>query len=139
MQVVRMADPDGSDRRGLDQMLSELRRDGVLDVLGYGLPVKLYDALQDVDLAADLGAFEGDALVVQVAKRPALAKDLAMVRDRIEAGGGRCAVEVLREPAGSTFGSASFVAATSNVNVRVDVMAPVVAELARRTVVWATP
>jgi hypothetical protein len=137
MQVVRMADPDGSDRRGLEDMLADLRRDGVLDVLGYGLPLALYDELQGVDLAADLGAFTGDALVVQVAKRPTLAKDLEALRDRVETGGGRCATEIVREPGGSTFGSASFVATTSNVNIRTDVMAPVVAELGRLTAAWA--
>jgi dienelactone hydrolase len=137
MQVVRMADPDG-DRRGLEDMLADLRRDGVLDVLGYGLPLTLYDALQDVDLTADLGSFGGDALVVQIAKRPTLAKDLEGLRDRVDAGAGRCETEVVREPGGSTFGSASFVATTSNVNIRTDVMAPVVAAIAQRTAVWAS-
>jgi pimeloyl-ACP methyl ester carboxylesterase len=138
MHVVRMADPDGSDRRGTDEMLADMHRDGVLDVLGYALPATLYDALQDVDLAGDAGSFDGDALIVQVAKRPTLAKDLEALRDRIVAGGGAVRVEVLREPAGSTFGGASFVATTQDVNVRTDVMEPVVADLGRIVTEWTS-
>jgi pimeloyl-ACP methyl ester carboxylesterase len=138
MHVVRMADPDGSDRRDMDELLADMHRDGVLDVLGYGLPAALYDALQDVDLTADTGSFDGDALIVQVAKRPALAKDLEALRDRLEAGGGAVRTEVLREPAGSTFGSASFVATTKDVNVRTDVMEPVVGDLGRIVTGWAS-
>ena len=137
MHVVRMADPDGSDRRGMEDLLADMHRDGVLDVLGYGLPAALYDALQHVDLATDMGSFAGGALIVQVAKRPTLAKELEALRDRLEAGGGRCRAEILREPAGSTFGGASFVATTRDVNVRTDVMEPVVADLGRLTVDWA--
>ena len=136
MHVVRMTDPVGRDRRGTDE-LAEMRRNGVLDVLGYGLPATLHDALQEIDLAGDMGSFAGDSLVVQVAKRPTLAKDLEALRDRLAAAG-RCRAEVIREPAGSTFGSASFVATTGELHVRTDVMEPVVAELGRLIVGWAT-
>jgi len=138
LHVVRMADPDGSDRRSTDEMLADMRRDGVLDVLGYGLPAALYEELQGVDLIVDTRSFDGEALIVQVAKRPALAKELEMLRDRLEAGGGAVRTEVLREPAGSTFGSASFVATTQDVNVRTDVMEPVVVDLGRIVTDWAS-
>jgi pimeloyl-ACP methyl ester carboxylesterase len=138
LHVVRMADPDGSDRRSTDEMLADMRRDGVLDVLGYGLPAALYEELQGVDLTVDTRSFDGEALIVQVAKRPALAKELEMLRDRLEAGGGAVRTEVLREPAGSTFGSASFVATTQDVNVRTDVMEPVVVDLGRIVTDWAS-
>jgi hypothetical protein len=95
--------------------------------------------VQDVDLTADMGSFAGDALIVQVAKRPTLSKELEALRDRVVAGGASCRTEVLREPAGSTFGGASFVATTRDVNVRTDVMEPVVAELGRLTVEWVRP
>lgn len=137
MHVVRMADPDGSDRRGMQELLAEMHRDGVLDVLGYGLPAALFDAVQDVDLTADAGSFAGDALIVQVAKRPTFAKELEALRDRLAAGGGAVRTQILREPAGSTFGSAQFVATTHNVQVRTDVMAPMVADLAQLTAAWA--
>jgi hypothetical protein len=136
MQVVRMADPDGTDRRSLDQMLGEMRRDGALDVLGYAMPAALYDGLATVDLTEDIGSFAGDTLLVQVAKRPALAKDLGSFRDLIVANGGACATQLVREPAGSTFGSASFVATAADVNVRTDVMEPVVDELGRLATAW---
>jgi pimeloyl-ACP methyl ester carboxylesterase len=136
MHVVRMADPDGSDRRGMDDLLAEMHRDGVLDVLGYGLPAALYDALQGQDLTSDTGSFDGGSLIVQVAKRPTLAKDLEALRERLAGGGGPVRTEVVREPAGSTFGSASFVATTQDVNVRTDVMEPVVAELGRIVSGW---
>jgi pimeloyl-ACP methyl ester carboxylesterase len=139
MHVVRMADPDGSDRRGMDELLSDLHTDGVLDVLGYGLPASLYDALQDVDLTDDMGSFAADALIVQVAKRPTIAKELEALRDRLKAGGGSVRTEVLREPAGSTYGSASFVATAQDVGVRTDVMEPVVADLARLSAGWVAP
>ena len=138
MHVVRMADPDGSDRRDTEELLDDMRRDGLLDVLGYGLPAALHDALQDVDLTADAGAFRGDALIVQIAKRPTLAKELEALRDRLASGGGAIRTEILREPGGSTFGSASFVATTTDVNVRTDVMEPVVAELGRLTAAWVS-
>jgi hypothetical protein len=114
-----------------------MHRNGVLDVLGYGMPARLYDELQGVDLTADTGAFTGDALIVQVAKRPTLASELEALRDRLEAGGARCRTEVLREPPGATFGSAQFVATTGNLNVRTDVMAPLSASLGRLTAGWA--
>jgi hypothetical protein len=139
MHVVRMADPDGSDRRGMDELLSDLHTDGVLDVLGYGLPASLYDALQDVDLTDDMGSFAADALIVQVAKRPTIAKELEALRDRLKAGGGSVRTGVLREPAGSTYGSASFVATAQDVGVRTDVMEPVVADLARLAAGWVAP
>ena len=137
MHVVRMADPDGTDRRGMDELLAEMHREGALDVLGYGLPAALHDAVQARDLAADLGSFAGAALLVQVAKRPTLARDLEALRDRLAAGGGAVRTEILREPAGSSFGSAQFVATTQNVHVRTDVMAPLVADLGRRAAEWA--
>ena len=116
-----------------------MRRTGVLDVLGYGLPATLHDALQEIDLAGDMGSFAGDSFVVQVAKRPGLARDLEVLRDRLAGGGHRrCRAEVIREPAGSTFGSASFVATTGDLHVRTDVMEPLVAELGRLIVGWAT-
>lgn len=138
MHVVRMADPDGSDRRGTDDLLADMRRDGVLDVLGYGLPAGLHAAVQEVDLAAGPGSFAGDALLVQVAKRPTLTKELEALRAGLAAGGAGVRTEILREPAGSTFGSASFVATTQDVNVRTDVMEPVVEELGRLTAAWAS-
>lgn len=136
MQVVRMADPDGSDRRGMDDLLAEIHRDGVLDVLGYGLPAALYDPLQGEDPTSDMGSFDGASLIVQVAKRPTLAKELEALRDRMTAGGGTVRTEVLREPAGSTFGSASFVATAQDLNVRTDVMEPVVDDLGRIVTEW---
>jgi len=137
MQIVRMADPDGADRRSLEQMIDDMHRDGALDVLGYAMPAALYDGLASVDLTQDIGSFTGDALLVQVAKRPALAKDLGSLRDRLVASGGACETRIVREPAGSTFGSASFVATTADLTVRTDVMEPVVDELGRLAAAWA--
>ncbi len=136
MQVVRMADPDGTDRRSMDEMLADMRRDGMLDVLGYGLPAALYDGLREVDLSKDMRTFAGDVLLVQVAKRPTLARDYEAFRDTVVAGGGRCATQIIREPAGSTFGSASFVATGHDVNIRADVMEPVVGELGAMAAGW---
>jgi pimeloyl-ACP methyl ester carboxylesterase len=136
MQVVRMSDPDGTDRRSLEEMLGDMHRDGALDVLGYAMPAALYDGLGLVDLTQDMGSFAGDALLVQVAKRPTLAKDLGTFRDLVAANGGACETRLVREPAGSTFGSASFVATTADINVRTDVMEPVVDELGRLAAAW---
>jgi pimeloyl-ACP methyl ester carboxylesterase len=136
MHVVRMADPDGSDRRDMQDLLAEMHRDGLLDVLGYGLPAVLHDALQGEDLTSDMGSFDGGSLIVQVAKRPTLARDLEALRDRLAAAGGPVRIEVVREPAGSSFGSASFVATSQDVNVRTDVMEPVVVELGRIVTEW---
>jgi len=134
MQLVRMADPDGSDRRSIEQMEEELRRDGVLDVLGYALPAHLFEGLGDISLQLDPPA--ADTLIVQITKRTGLAKEYSGLRDGVSATGARCRVEQVREPAGSQFGSASFVATTKDVNVRTDVMEPVVDELARIASDW---
>ncbi len=136
MQVVRMADPDGTDRRSMQEMLTDMRRDGMLDVLGYGLPSSLYEGLGEVDISTSMESFAGDVLLVQVAKRPTLAREYETFRDLIQAGGGRCRAQVLREPSGSTFGSASFVATGHDINTRTDVMEPLVGELGGIAAGW---
>jgi pimeloyl-ACP methyl ester carboxylesterase len=137
MHIVRMADPDGGDRRSLDDLVADMRRAGALDVLGYELPAHLHDDVSAVDLTG-AGGFAGDALVVQVAKRSAVAPEIEALAERIVSRGGRCRVERLREPGGSTFGSAAFVATPSDPNVRVDVMEPLHDELARIVAGWAS-
>lgn len=136
MQLVRMAYPDGSDRRSVDQMLADMRRDGVLDVLGYALPSRLFEDLSAIDLRETPPT--ADTLLVQVAKRNGLSRELGAFRDAVIGAGGRCRVEQVREPAGSQFGSASFVATTKDVNVRTDVMEPVVEGLGALTTSWVT-
>ncbi|MBI4259820.1 MAG: alpha/beta hydrolase [Actinobacteria bacterium] len=135
MRLVQMSLQSGGPRRSMTDLLDQLDREGVLDVLGYAVHRGLYRDLEGVDLTADLGAFAGPALLLHVAKRPGPPKDLLALAERIGQAGGECEVAFVREPPGAVFGSAAFVS-TNDPMARVDVSEPMVEEIASRTVAW---
>lgn len=137
MHAVRLGTLDGRPRRSLEELHRTLERDGVLDVLGYPVYRHLVEALSPVDLTADVGAFAGDALVLQISKRPSAHRDLAALRDRVLAGGGRCRIEFVPEPRGTSLGAPGFMSVDDPL-ARVDVQAPMVDGILRFVEEWMT-
>lgn len=132
--VVGIAAGDGGTGRDGGPMAA-LRREGVADVLGYAVHRHLLDAASQVDLTADVGAFGGSALVFCVSRRATVPRDVEAFRARVEAAGGTCRVEALKEPARAPFGGPAFVS-TADPTVRVDAQEPVVSDIASITTEW---
>lgn len=135
MHMVQVANRDGGPRRSIEEMLEGLQRDGVMDVLGHPIYRHLYDALAGVDLTSDIGAFTGDTLALHISKSSKIPRGLESFGDLVRARGGRCSIELVREPPGTKFGGAAFVSTTDPI-VRVDVQEPVVQEVTRLTAEW---
>ena len=137
MHLVRMSDPRNEERRSMDDLLVELRSEGVLDVLGHPIHRRLYEELEPVDLAADVGAFTGRAMLVQVSKRPSIRRVYEAFADTVRRAGGECRIEFVKEPPGATFGSAAFVS-TGDPMARVDVQVPILERLGELVATWMT-
>jgi pimeloyl-ACP methyl ester carboxylesterase len=133
--MVELTNQDGGHRRSLNDLIAELDAGGRLDLLGYALYGHLYRSLCEVDLAADVGRFDGGALVLQVSKRPSPSRDAEAFAALVDAGGGRTRLEVLKEPPGVTIGGPAFVS-TTDPNVRKDLQEPLVAEMTKLVEEW---
>ena len=88
----------------VNQMLEEMRRTGQAEALGYLLYRRLFDDAAPVDLARDLTTFSGRALVVQISRKAKVQSEFQMLRQRLEACGARCDLEVVTEEPGWFFG-----------------------------------
>lgn len=132
-QAVRMAGDGTVESPGA--LMRRLRRDGVIDVLGFPLYRELVDALGVVDLAADVGAFRGRALVMRASRGRTVPRDLLDFAGRVEGGGGTCRIDVIPEPRGFAFGETPFVT-TAEPGVRVDRQQPVRAGMAATLTEW---
>jgi pimeloyl-ACP methyl ester carboxylesterase len=135
--MVDLAARANDNRRSIEEVLQTMRQDGAADVLGYPIHRRLFDPLSEVDLAKDMGHFTGDSLLFQVSKRASLRRDLAALRDRLAAQGGRCRLEFVREPPGVMFGGVPFVSTTDPAS-RIDLQQPIVDEIVRITKEWIT-
>lgn len=135
MHMVQVTTGDGGAKRSTDEILEDLRRDGMIDVLGNPIHRHLFEALADVDLSADVGAFSGDALLMQVSKGSAALPEYESFRSLVEEGGGTCRIELVREPPGARFGGPAYVT-VNDTNVRVDVQAPIATEICRLAKEW---
>ncbi|MGQ0669174.1 MAG: serine aminopeptidase domain-containing protein [Actinomycetota bacterium] len=135
MHMVQVAISAGRSLRTQGEIVEELQRTGMVDVLGHPIYRRLFDALTEADLTKDMGAFRGEALLFQISKRPTVDPGLTSLRDRIRGQGGRCEIEFVKEPPGAMFGSAAFVGSTGSTS-RVDVQAPIVEELSRMAEGW---
>jgi pimeloyl-ACP methyl ester carboxylesterase len=132
-QAVRMAGDGTVEPPGA--LMRRLRREGVIDVLGFPLYRELIDALALVDLAADVGAFHGPALVMRASRGRTVPRDLLEFARRVERGGGTCRIELIPEPRGTAFGETPFVS-TAEPGVRMDRQQPVRAGMAAALAAW---
>lgn len=132
-QAVRVAGNEMVEPPGA--LIRRLRRDGMIDVLGFPLYRELVDAVGTVDLAADVGAFRGRVLVMRTSRGRAIPRELVEFRRRVEGGGGTCRIEMIPEPRGSAFGETPFVA-TAEPGIRVDRQQPVRAQMAATLTEW---
>lgn len=133
--MVELVNTDGGTRRSMSELLSILNQGGTVDLLGYELHGHLYESLSGVDLTTDIGRFSGDALVVQVTKRSSPSRSAEAFASRIEVKGGRCRLEIVKEPRGVTIGGPAFVNKTDR-NVREDLQEPVVEEISKLVEEW---
>jgi len=88
----------------VNQMLDEMRRTGQVEALGYLLHRRLFDDAASVNLATDLKAFSGRALVVQISRKAKVQSEFQMLRQHLEVNGARCDLEVVMEEPGWFFG-----------------------------------
>ena len=135
--MVELAESTDTARKSMDELISELERDGMLDLLGYALYGHLYKALAPVDLTTDVGSFSGDAMVVQVSKRTSPSSQATAFSTSVESRGGKCRLDVIKEPPGVTIGGPAFVS-TSDPYVREDLQEPVVDRIAELVEEWTT-
>lgn len=135
MHMVQIAIQGGESRRSMDEIMRSLQDEGIVDVLGYPIYRGLFDDLSAVDLTADVGEFSGRALAIQVSKGTTVQRDLTSFAERVQAGGGGCRIELVREPAGARFGGAAYVS-TGDPTTRVDVQAPILEGISSLTQEW---
>ena len=91
-------------RASVNQMLDEMQRTGQVEALGYLLHRRLFDDAASVDLTSDLKTFSGPALVVQISRKAKVQSEFQMLRQRLEANGAQCDLEVVMEEPGWFFG-----------------------------------
>jgi pimeloyl-ACP methyl ester carboxylesterase len=132
-QAVRVAGSGMVEPPGT--LIRRLRREGMIDVLGFPLYRELVNAVGMVDLAGDIGAFRGRALVMRTSRGRAVPRELLEFCRRVEGGGGTCRIELIPEPRGSAFGETPFVT-TAEPGIRVDRQQPVRAEMAATLTDW---
>jgi pimeloyl-ACP methyl ester carboxylesterase len=132
-QAVRMAGGGAVESSGA--LVRRLRREGMIDLLGFPLYRELVDAVSEVDLAAELGAFRGRALVARASRGETVPRDVLEFARRLEDAGGTCRIEMILQPRGSAFGETPFVP-TAETGVRVDRQQPVRAGLAAALQGW---
>jgi len=88
----------------VNQMLDEMRMAGQVEALGYPLHRRLFDDAASVDLSTDLTRFSGHALVVQISRKAKVQSEFQMLRQRLEAYGAQCDLELVLEEPGWFFG-----------------------------------
>lgn len=133
--MVELVDSGGSPRRSMDELVDVLAKDGMLDLLGYALHGHLYKAFAAEDLSTDIGKFSGDSLVVQVSRRTSPSSEALGYSKNVVDRGGRCRLEVIKEPPGVNIGGPAFVS-TSDPFVREDLQEPVVNRIAELVKEW---
>jgi pimeloyl-ACP methyl ester carboxylesterase len=134
--IVETARMDGSPRRSQADLVDELRRDGIIDVLGHPIYRELFEDVAALDLTRDVGRFAGDVLAIDVSKASKVSPHIDRFRDSVTANGGTCRVEHLGEPPRARFGGAAFVSTTKDPSVRVDVLKPLVERMSQITEEW---
>jgi pimeloyl-ACP methyl ester carboxylesterase len=132
-QAVRMAGGAAVESSGA--LVDRLGRDGMIDLLGFPLYRELVDAVSEIDLAVDIGAFCGRALVARASRGGTAPRDVLEFARRVEDAGGTCRTEMIPQPRGSAFGETPFLP-TAETGVRVDRQQPVRAGLAAALQGW---
>ena len=132
-KVVAALVDAGGERVTVESLLEEMRRDGVVDVLGYPVHRAVYDETEGLDLAERASTFGGRALVVQVSRRPKPDADVEALVARMREGGASVETGQVLEPAGVQFGQPAYVGVQS----RSDSQAELVARLAGTVTSWA--
>jgi hypothetical protein len=88
--------------------IAELRATGTLDVLGFPLRREVFDEIASLDLADRVGAFRGQALLLQVSRSPDPDGALQHLAERLRGLGASCDLEVLVDRAAMRFGLPRF-------------------------------
>lgn len=131
MRMVQVANGDGAGTDPLDA----LRREEMIDVLGYPVYRHLFEALAGEDLSTNVGTFAGRVLAVHVAKRQSFPRSWHAFRTQVEANGGSCDIEHVAEPPGAVFGGPAFVSG-SDPTVRVDGQEPIARRIGELVREW---
>jgi pimeloyl-ACP methyl ester carboxylesterase len=118
------------------EFMEALRVKGLVDLMGYPLYRQLEEELAATDLTRDVGAFRGDALVLQATRASSPPSDLVAFQNLINERGGNCAIELVKEPPGIKFGQKPF-AFTDDPDVFVDLQRPLLETMSEAAARWA--
>ena len=112
----------------------ELIDAGRFQVLGFPVGRALFDELRAFDLRAEVSAFRGDALVVQVSSSTEPRADLEALVGTIRSAGGHASMAVVADPEARTFGQDRY--RTTADGGKADAQSSVAGRLVARTVAW---
>jgi len=126
--MVQLSSDDETKRQTSEELLARMRRDGYLDVLGHPIYLPFYEAVSKLDFASDMKADGVAALVVHISKSSSTPSGIAAFGAKLEANGGTCRVERIKEPPGTIFGGPAHVT-VSGARTRVNVPEPIEQEV----------
>ncbi len=116
--------------------VDQLRADGVLEVQGFPLTERAFDAVAAIDLRKDLGAYRGTSLVVQVSKADRPRPEMTALAQRLTSLGGDARLEIVRDAHASEFGSHRFRGLGDG--TKIDILATLATSLVDTTMRWCT-
>jgi pimeloyl-ACP methyl ester carboxylesterase len=107
---------------------------GRFQVLGFPVGRTLFDELRAFDLRAEVSAYPGDALVLQVSPTAQPRSDLQAMAGAIRSAGGHASLAVLVDPEARTFGQDRY--RTTSDGGKADAQSSVAGRLVDRAAAW---
>jgi pimeloyl-ACP methyl ester carboxylesterase len=108
---------------------------GLVQAQGFPLRRVMFDAISGIDLRREIRSFDGDALVLQVSRTPAVRADIWHLADRLGGAGGRCTVDGVVDRSAPLFGDGRY--RLTERGTKRDAQAAMSREIVERTVRWA--
>ncbi len=112
-----------------------LREKGMLDVQGFPLRAAVYDEIMELNIAKDLRAFAGSALVVQVSKSARVRPDMQNLADRLTELGATVQLDVVQRPDAHKLRRPRFKGRGDG--TKVDTQQGLVTDLLEKTLSWS--
>ena len=119
-----------------EQRERDLTRTGMVDLQGFPVTRDTYDELRALDLVADLQAFKGESLIVQISRSREIKATTSRIVDRLGELGGNSTLETVVNQRAQGFGGPRF-RASSDKTIKIDTQIDILKELADLTVSWA--
>jgi pimeloyl-ACP methyl ester carboxylesterase len=134
---IRLVGAQVAPQASVEEFLETLGSRGQIDLMGFPMYRTLYEELAGLgDAATDVGSFGGRALVLEATRATSIRSELAALRGAVEANGGECRIELVREPPGVKFGQKPFVF-SADPTVFVDRQGPMIDDMTTFVDGWA--